>query len=592
MNTAYRLVLITLFGFFMVTCQKEINPGNQPVIPNPTNPVTVTASVVGRVTNSMGDPVAGAAVKAGTSFTTTDINGEFTLTDAQLIDKAAYVTVTKAGYFDGSRTFIARQGKKHFVEIQLMPKIEVGSINGSTGGTINLGNGSAITLPANSVVVNSSGTAYTGPVKVSMTWIDPTSKDLLRQMPGDLRGTDATNTEVGMESYGMMGVELNGTSGEKLQIAPGKKATLKFPLPSPVQGAAPATIALWSFNETTGLWKQEGTATKTGSSYTADVSHFSWWNCDLPITTAAYFTATFVDQNGQPLIGYHVSVYRTNNTYSGAHGLTDGTGFITGRVPANEQLVLRIDAQYGCYTVIYTQNIGPFNANTTTNLGNITVTLNTASAVTLNGIAKDCSGNPVTNGFIEVLNNGATFRANITNGNFSIVFPKCSAGDITYYVVDKTADQQSTAVTAMVSPGSTTNLGTISACGTSSYEFLDYTFDNQTESLTAADSLHAYSQPGAIFTQVGGGGGIGKYIQFNFSGQGTGTFPVGGLFVQDANGVMQQFTGTQQVGGITVTITSNGTGAGSFVAGTLSGVAVGSNGVSHPVQASFRIRRN
>src|SRR5205085_7753729 len=178
------------------TCQKELSSDNLPVIPNPgNNPVTITASVVGRVTNELGDPVTGATVKAGTSFTTTDINGEFKLANAQLIDKAAYVTVTKAGYFDGSRTFYARQGLKHFVEIQLMTKIEVGSINGASGGTINLGNGSAITLQANGVVVQSSGAAYTGPVKVSMTWIDPTSKDLSRQMPGDLRGIDANNTE-------------------------------------------------------------------------------------------------------------------------------------------------------------------------------------------------------------------------------------------------------------------------------------------------------------------------------------------------------------------------------------------------------------
>jgi len=489
----------------------------------------------------------------------------------------------------GSRTFYAREGKKHVVEIQLIPKNEVGSINGGTGGTINLGNGSAITLPANGVVVKSTGAAYAGAVKVSMAWIDPTSKDLLRQMPGDLRGTDANNTEVGMESYGMIGVELNSTSGERLQIASGKKATLKFPLPSTIQGSAPATIALWSFDETTGLWKQEGTAAKSGSVYVADVSHFSWWNCDIPITTSAYFSATFVDQNGQPLAGHHVSVYRVAGNFGGAHGFTDSAGYVIGRIPSNEALVLKVDGKYPCNSIIHTQNIGPFTTNSNNNLGNIVVTISSASLFTLTGTAQNCSAANVTNGYLEVQSGWSVHRANITNGNFSISIPACSSAPVTYFVVDKTANQQSTPVTINVTPGSNTNVGVVNACGISTVEFLDYTFDNQSESLTQADSLMAYSQPGSSFTQIGGGGPA-TYIQFGFNGTGTGTFPASTLFVMDNNNVMQQFNASQLTG-VTVTITSVGSGTVSYIEGTINGVAVDNSAVSHPIQGSFRIRK-
>src|SRR5688572_18282276 len=116
MNTAYRLILIVLFGVLMTTCQKEVSLDNGPVTPGlGTPPVTITASVAGRIIDEMGDPVPGATVKTGSAFTTTDINGEFKLVNVQMSDKAAYVTVNKAGYFDGSRTFMARQGHKHFV---------------------------------------------------------------------------------------------------------------------------------------------------------------------------------------------------------------------------------------------------------------------------------------------------------------------------------------------------------------------------------------------------------------------------------------------------------------------------------------------
>lgn len=591
MNTAYRLILIVLFGFFLATCQKEMSQDTGgPVIPGP-NPVTVTASVSGRVINELGDPVAGAMVKAGTSMATTDINGEFSITNAQLVNKAAYVTVNKSGYFEGSRTFIARQGLKHFVEIQLMPKIEVGSINGTTGGSINLGNGSSITLPANGVIVQSTGTAYTGAVKVSMTWIDPTSKDLLRQMPGDLRGTDANNNEVGMESYGMLGVELNSTSGEKLQIASGKKATLKFPLPSSIQGSAPATIALWSFDESKGLWKQEGTATKSGSSYIADVSHFSWWNCDMPITTAAYFAATFVDQNGQPLQGFGIDVYRANGYYSGAHGLTDSAGFIIGRVPANEPLILKVQGHYPCYGIIHTQTIGPFSANSTSNLGNITVNISTSSTVTLTGTAQNCSSSAVTNGYIEVITgNFYTFRKHISNGNFSFTIPKCSTGDITYYIVDNTTNQQSSPITISANPGTTLNLGTVSACGISTIEYIDYSIDGQSVSLNQNDSLNATSlQQGTIpATTYINGNKSSANIYFSFEGTSTGTFPVK-YFSAWMNSNSYMFNGANAAG-INVVVTNYGP-AGSYIEGSFSGAGIDSTAVSHVVQGSFRVRR-
>lgn len=589
MNTVNRLLLIVLFGLFMATCQKEVSLDG-PSNPNPGNdPATVTASVAGRVTNEYGEPVSGAMVKAGSTTAITNINGEFILSGAQVSSSAAFVTVNKTGYFEGSRTFRARQGHKHFVEIQLMPKLEVGSINSTSGGTINLGNGSSITLPANGIVVKSTGAAYTGAVKVSMAWIDPTSKDLFRQMPGDLRGIDAANSEVGMESYGMIGVELNAATGEKLQIATGKKATLKFPLPSSIQSSAPATIALWSFDEAKALWKQEGTATKSGSVYIADVSHFSWWNCDIPIATSANFTAKLVDQNGQGITGYHVMIYRSNGSYSGAHGYTDSSGVVTGRVPANESLVLKVEAPYPCNSIIHTQNIGPFALNSNNTIPNISVALSAVSTVTLTGTAQNCAGNPLTTGYIEIQSGWHTIRKNISNGSFSASFPKCGSSDITYFVVDETTKQQSTPVTTVVSPG-TVNLGAISACGISTVEFLDYTFDNQSESLTVADSLMASSAWGSSFTQIGGGG-PGTYIQFQFTGQGTGTFPVSGLFVIDNNNVMQQFNTPAQLSGVTIVITANGTTPGSFIEGSVSGVAVGNNGVSHPIQASFRIRK-
>jgi hypothetical protein len=95
-----------------------------------------------------------------------------------------------------------------------------------------------------------------------------------------LGGLNDQNQMQALQSFGMAIVELKDASGHPLQLAPGKKATLKLPAPA----NSPATIPLWHFNEKYGLWIQAGVATKTGDSYTAEVNHFSTWNLDLDIS--------------------------------------------------------------------------------------------------------------------------------------------------------------------------------------------------------------------------------------------------------------------------------------------------------------------
>ncbi len=473
MNTAFKAFLVLCFSVLFTACQKDLSNQGDPQIDIPAS-ANITATVAGRITNELGEPVKGAIVTAGTTSAITDVNGVFEISNASLKDQAAFIKVEKSGYFSGSRTFRAKQSQKHYVEIQLLPKTIVGTINATTGGTINMSNGSSITLPANGVVEKSSGVAYTGTVNVAMTWIDPTSPDLANQMPGDLRGVDESGRERGMISYGMLGVELEGAGGEKLQIATGKKAALKFPLPAAIQSAAPATIALWSFNETTGLWKQEGTATKVGAKYEAEVSHFSFWNCDVPFDLTS-FAATLKDQNGNPLKHVLVKIKRTGTGWSTtANAFTDSSGNVQGLVPKNEPLVLEVWTSISCASAIHTQNIGPFASPATMN---VTVTLSTSNTFVISGSAVNCSNAAVTDGFAEVKVGPYVYRATIINGIFSVTFNNCTSTQlVNYFVVDNTGGQQSTPVTATVNAGNT-NVGVINACGTSTQTFLNFTLD-------------------------------------------------------------------------------------------------------------------
>ena len=593
MNTINRLFLMMCFFAAVVTgCKKEnsSSDSNNPVFA--VNKISVI--VTGRIVDESNQPISGATVTAGNTTSTTDLNGNFRINNASLYESAV-VSVEKTGYFKGGRTFFAKEYQKHFIEIMLLSKISVGKINATSGGTLNIGNGSAITLPANGIINNTTGNAYTGDVSIAMTWINPTSTDLYRQMPGDLRGIDATGAEQGLQSFGMLGVELSGTSGEKLQIATGKKANIKFPIPASILATAPTSIALWSFNDTTGIWKQEGTATKSGNTYVADVSHFSFWNCDAYFPLAR-FSAKFINQNNAPLQHALIRIKRANG--SSSYGFTDSTGYVTGQVPSNETLVMEVSSGYTCNTPIFSQNIGPFVTGTTNSLGTITVTIPAQNSISITGTVVNCSNNAVSNGFVKISVGTNNYTA-ITNasGVFSLSFLSCSSSpSITYYAVDATNNQQSTTA-SMVVTNPTTNLGSITACGISTARYIYYNIDGVNYSiLPPTDSISAFTntQGTTYGTSIYGYGSSSpntqKSISFSFNGNGVGTYPLTSLSLGTSATNSPQYVYTTNSS--TVTTTEYGTLTGTYISGSFSAILRDSStNTNHPIQCSFRARR-
>lgn len=581
--------VIVLLGFLLATCKKDRFYSGGVNTP----PMGISATVSGRIINEFGEPVSGALVTAGTKSASTNINGEFKIVNADLTDKRAFVKVKKNGYFEGSRTFFAREGHSHYVEIRLLPRTRVGYISGTAGGTINVGNGSAITLPANGVIVQSTGAAHTGSVDVSMNWIDPTSPELERIMPGALRGIDESGNERGMISYGMIAVELSSTSGVRLQLAPGKSATLKFPIPASQQASAPSTIALWSFNDTTGLWKQEGTATRSGNVYIAQVGHFSFWNCDIPYE-GVQFSATFIDQAGQPIKFANVKLIMnvSGSQTSSAVATTDSTGFVSGLVPVNTQFTMEVRKWFQCMTSLHTQTVGPFAPGTAANIGTITIAIAGQNSFIASGTALNCSGGPITNGYIRAeASNGQIVNGAITNGNFSISFPACAVTQqIKYFIMDLGGGNQSQNTTVTLNPG-INNLGTITACSVSSQQFLNFSFDGVSYSISPpSDSVYGWTvtQMGTVSVAVGGIKTPGVEMHFSFNGNGPGLYSLMNprVKIPGFNDSLYTVPSQQQI----INVPEFGI-VGSYIAGDFSGIVYTAGNVVHPLQFSFRVKR-
>jgi hypothetical protein len=242
-----------------------------------------------------------------------------------------------------------------------------------------------------------------------------------------------------MITYGMIGVELLSGSGQPLKLAQGKKATLEFPVQTEQTAHAPQTIPLWFFDEISGIWREEGSATRIGDKYVGDVSHFSFWNCDIPVPQTILSGSITYSESDSPLSDIYVKITRPNGSMATANVQSDG--YFSGIVPANELLVLSVHS-YVCGSSIelYSTTIGPL-AQGVVDLGNIEVTPTSNLAMVISGIVTDCDSNPIEGIAVQITVSESDYPAYVlTNelGEFSRTYFCLSSGTSTIDLVDLT----------------------------------------------------------------------------------------------------------------------------------------------------------
>jgi Carboxypeptidase regulatory-like domain len=461
---AFLLSLIILIQFGCKKTDDIVDPTvlEPPVISN--DAIKVTATISGSVIDENNQPVANATVTSDTYTASTDAMGNFVFKNISISAANGHVTIIKSGYFKGIRSFVTEAGKNNYVKIQLIKQSITATITAAAGGTVTT-SAATISFPPNAFVT-ASGAAYTGSVKVYATWIDPTAANLPLVIPGDLRGINSSNGEFLLKSYGMVGAELKDDNGNILKIAPGKTATITFPIMGSLQGSAPGSIPLWHFDEATARWKQEGSAVKTGNNYTAQVNKFSFWNVDVPGNFINLDLRLINGANNLPLANTMVKITSlVTNTYAYDH--TNDSGYVSGYVPKNEALKLEVIAGTACNNnaVVYTQNIGPYSNNAS--LGNISVTLPTNQVINFTGTVKDCNNQAVTNGYVSLSLANGTSTIAYTNATGLVNFSLIHCGGTTTYsynAVDLATGSYSSTATGTAT-GNTVNLGTITACG-------------------------------------------------------------------------------------------------------------------------------
>ena len=142
----------------------------------------------------------------------------------------------------------------------------------------------SVTLKANSII-DSAGVRVTTPVTAYHSRFDHLF-DTFDRMPGDYGARTTAGTDTTLTSYGAIEMNLRGPAGEKYNIAPGMPADLKYEIHASQLAGAPTTIAIWYYNDDSGLWEEDGVATLNGTTYVGQAKHFSAVNVDLAKSNA------------------------------------------------------------------------------------------------------------------------------------------------------------------------------------------------------------------------------------------------------------------------------------------------------------------
>lgn len=203
------------------------------------------------------------------------------------------------------------------IDVMMIARGEPQTVNAHDGGTITGADGASVTIAGTSFVDQAGNLLVDSEnILVTVTPVDISTPAGVASFPSDFSGIPENEaTESPIVSLGLVEYDLTlASTGEEVQLAPNQTAEILIPLytKEKLEGGkyeVGDSIALWSLDELTGIWVQEGMGTvvesndsPTGLALQATVSHFTWWNCDVTYSPAQAEVTVIADQDGTALI--------------------------------------------------------------------------------------------------------------------------------------------------------------------------------------------------------------------------------------------------------------------------------------------------
>ena len=409
MKNATRLFFLLIFSASLILA---VSCGDEHVIDN--NNPGGKGILAGKIITSAGAALGGAVITINGTDYYADNKGEFYIRNFPEGNNLK-VNISQSGFVSTQKIISVKRYKTSYLTAALFPFGKTATVSGTSGGTVSFQNASVV-FPA-AAFIDSKGNPFTGIATVRATYFDPTHKEFVSAFPGDFSGQRSNGSFTPIESFGFINVEISNGS-EKLNLASGKSANITMPIPASMLAKAPATIPLWWYDETNGMWKEEGFATKNGNNYTGTVIHFSSWNCDQP-TQTSYLKGRVVDGNGNPL--YFSQVLSKGADYTGQSSVyTDESGNFV--IAVKSASLVKIVARYHFFISDTLIKTTPATAETL-DIGDITIQVDTSKICIVQGRLIDNGDRPVQGVYIHMKDSNnamVDYRNSDKNGKFTL----------------------------------------------------------------------------------------------------------------------------------------------------------------------------
>ncbi len=423
------------------------------------NPTEI--KIYGIVTDQISkSPLEGVRLSFNNLEVFTDRNGYFDFGNQTISSDCETIRLSLTDYFKSFRSICSRGSSSYALNIPMTKKKLVGIYSSESTNSISIEeDGPTITIEQYSLV-NESGTLYFGDYSVYGHWYNPNSSDFINTIPSSLNGLNSENQRVQLATFGMVAFEIYGDQGQALNLGSSKSSTLRTPL-NPNIVNSPTVIPLWSLDEQTGIWIEEGKAKKVGDYYAGELSHFSFWNFDLPFEFVS-LRGRIINRIGEPVTDLKVRVSIANSAVS-AVGATDNEGFFFGYVPRNETLDITLIDH--CDEELFTKSIGPSSEDIL--LEDIALNMEEIGHFILEGQFLSCDGFAIEKGYL-LLKDGEDHFLNIAieDGRFNADFIVCNEFTGSIQAVN-TEDYTSSPITPIeINKNGSADIGVLFACQT------------------------------------------------------------------------------------------------------------------------------
>jgi hypothetical protein len=310
---------VTIIGFCLLALLPLVcSCGSSPVDDDDSSPPLIydddddSAAVVptfdlwGLVREVSGAPIFGARVEVGAHSTATTVQGLFELAGVQA-DASLLVRVSRPGYSSAivrvEPSGLGNQG----LHVVLQPALTLTLPDAQEGGLVRYehpAGGDPAWAPADGfsvefqsgVFLDDQGQELSGAIELSVAVL--ATHESIAAAPGGMLTLDEDGIEQALESFAMAEVRLSA-EGEPVQFS--GTAVLRIPLAAELSEGE--VVGLWSFDEDLGYWHREGQGTAESGFFVAEVSHFTWWNADVPLLDRSCISGLLTTPSGKQAAG-------------------------------------------------------------------------------------------------------------------------------------------------------------------------------------------------------------------------------------------------------------------------------------------------